>query len=44
MVEFDGDEVLLWEGETDGQVTEVLDELACAMYEFLIPFPISFPG
>jgi len=44
VVEFDGDEVLLWEGETDGQVTEVLNELACVLYEFSCSSSNLFSG
>lgn len=43
MVEFDGDEILLWESETDGQVTEIFNELACVMYEFSRSFSNLFP-
>lgn len=48
MVEFNGDDTLLCERETDGQVTEVLDELACSMCEcfpfFFLPFSPADPG
>lgn len=45
MVDLNGDDVLLGDGEVDGQVVQVLDELACSICQALDPmcFPTHFP-